>query len=130
MCRMPRPAIVRCVQRCLIVDDSERFLAVARHLLRREGVEVVGTASTQREALQRAGELHPDVVLVDISLAGETGFEVTRRLVEAFPHLRYGIVLISTRDPADYAELIAASPAVGFLPKHLLPARAVLDMLG
>jgi DNA-binding NarL/FixJ family response regulator len=113
----------------MIVDDNEGFLAVARDRLTRDGMDVVGTASSQEEALQLAEELHPDVVLVDISLGAESGFEVTRRLVHHFPDLRARVVLISTRDQDDFADLIAASPAAGFLPKNLLSARAVCDLV-
>lgn len=113
----------------MIVDDNERFLAVARDRLMRDGLDVVGTATSQSEALEMAEELHPDVVLVDISLGAESGFEVTRRLVEDFPALRSRVVLISTRDQDDLADLIAASPAAGFLPKNLLSARAVRDLV-
>ena len=117
------------VGRCMIVDDNERFLAVARDRLTRDGLDVIATATTEREALEKAEMLHPDVVLVDISLGAESGFEVTRRLVEGFPDLRSRVVLISTRDQEDFADLIAASPAVGFLPKNLLSARAVQDLV-
>jgi DNA-binding NarL/FixJ family response regulator len=113
----------------MIVDDNERFLAVARDRLTRDGLDVIATATTEREALEKAGMLHPDVVLVDISLGTESGFEVTRRLVEGFPDLRARVVLISTRDQEDFADLIAASPAAGFLPKNLLSARAVQDLV-
>jgi DNA-binding NarL/FixJ family response regulator len=130
MCTTAAPAMVCLVRRCLIVDDNARFLAVVRAHLEREGLEVVGTATTQREALHGVGALRPDVVLVDINLGDESGFEVTNRLVEAFPYLRSHVVLISTHDAADYADLIASSPAVGFLPKNLISARAILDLLG
>src|SRR5437588_3497441 len=52
----------------LIVDDNRLFLEAARALLGREGLRVVGVAATSAEALQRAEELRPEVVLVDISL--------------------------------------------------------------
>jgi hypothetical protein len=39
-------------------------------------------------------------------------------------------VLISTRDPADYVDLIAATPVAGFLPKNRLSVQAILDLLG
>ncbi|TWF77792.1 response regulator receiver domain-containing protein [Pseudonocardia hierapolitana] len=114
----------------MIVDDNERFLAVARDRLARDGMDVVGMATTQKEALRLAEELHPDVVLVDISLGAESGFEVTRRLVADFPDLEARVVLISTRDQDDFADLIAASPAAGFLPKNLISGRAVYDLVG
>jgi DNA-binding NarL/FixJ family response regulator len=54
--------------RCLIVDDNDGFLQAARARLNREGIDVVGVASTSAEAVARVGELRPDVVLVDIRL--------------------------------------------------------------
>jgi DNA-binding NarL/FixJ family response regulator len=113
--------------RCLIVDDSARFLDAARALLERQGITVVGVASSSAEALQRAEELRPDVTLLDIDLGGESGLELARRL-----HGQAGptpVILISTHAEQDYAELIAASPAIGFLPKTALSAAAIRDLL-
>jgi DNA-binding NarL/FixJ family response regulator len=115
--------------RCLIVDDNERFLEVARSSLSRDSIEVVATATTSAEALRQTAELHPDVVLVDIGLGEESGFDLARRLADCFPELRSGIVLISTRSEEDYADLIASSPAVGFLSKSRLSARAVRELM-
>jgi DNA-binding NarL/FixJ family response regulator len=115
--------------RCLIVDDNERFLTVAQNQLARGGMDIVGMATNQAEALLRAEALRPDIVLIDISLGGESGFELTRRLVACFPDLQGSVVLISTRDEEDYADLIAASPAVGFIPKNLLSAQAVGNLV-
>jgi CheY-like chemotaxis protein len=114
--------------RCLIVDDSTHFLEVARGLLEREGVAVVGVASNGAQALRAAAELRPDAVLVDIDLGGESGFELATRLtqqsVRALP-----IILISAQAGEDYDDLIAASPAVGFLPKTSLSGQAIRDLL-
>jgi CheY-like chemotaxis protein len=115
--------------RCLIVDDNPRFLDAARALLQREGVTVVATASTGAEAAQRVDELRPDVALVDIDLGGESGFEVARQLHGTRPAAPPPIILISTHAEQDYADLIAASPAVGFLAKTALSARAIRDLL-
>jgi DNA-binding NarL/FixJ family response regulator len=113
--------------RCLIVDDSPRFLDAARALLERQGITVVGVASNSAEALAQAEELRPDVTLLDIDLGGESGLELARRL-----HGQAGpapVILISTHAEQDYEELIAASPAVGFLPKTALSATAIRDLL-
>ena len=59
--------------RCLLVDDNEAFLEAASLLLEREGVTVVGVASTIAEALRQARVLRPDVILVDIGLGNESG---------------------------------------------------------
>jgi DNA-binding NarL/FixJ family response regulator len=113
--------------RCLIVDDSPRFLDAARGLLERQGLTVVGVASNGAEALQRVEQLRPDVTLLDIDLGGESGLELARRL-----HDQDGpgpVILISTHAEQDYAELIAASPAIGFLPKTALSADAIRGLL-
>ena len=112
--------------RCLIVDDSPRFLDAARGLLEREGVAVVGVASSSAEAVARVAELRPDVTLVDIDLGGQSGFDVVRRLNS---EARICAILISTHSEEDYADLIAASPALGFLPKTTLSAGAIHDLL-
>jgi len=116
--------------RCLIVDDSPRFLEAARGLLEREGVSVVGVATSYAEALRRVAELRPDVTLVDIDLGGQSGFEVLRQLPRTPELAAAKTILISTHDEVDYADLIAASPAVGFLPKAALSADAIRDLLG
>ncbi|HEX2808065.1 MAG TPA: response regulator, partial [Kineosporiaceae bacterium] len=59
--------------RCVIVDDSPAFLAAARGLLERQGLSVVAVASSGTQALRVAGELRPDVVLLDVGLNGESG---------------------------------------------------------
>jgi DNA-binding NarL/FixJ family response regulator len=115
--------------RCLIVDDSARFLDAARALLERQGVTVVGVASSSAEALQRAEELRPDVTLLDIDLGGESGLELARRLHGQASPAPAPVILISTHAEQDYAELIAASPAIGFLPKTALSAAAIRDLL-
>jgi CheY-like chemotaxis protein len=115
--------------RCLIVDDSSRFLAAARGLLERQGITVVGVASTGADALRQAQELRPDVALLDIDLGGESGLELARRLHRRAGTAATPVILISTHAEQDYAELIAASPAVGFLPKTALSADAICDLL-
>src|SRR5207244_4763556 len=62
----------------LIVDDNRLFLEAACALLEREGLRVVGVAATSAEALRRAEELRPEVVLVGISRGGERGFALAR----------------------------------------------------
>jgi DNA-binding NarL/FixJ family response regulator len=112
--------------RCLIVDDNGGFRDAARSLLEREQIEVVGVASNSAEARSRVAELHPEVVLVDIALGAESGFELARALAcERGPQL----ILISTLPEVDLVDLIAASPAVGFIAKSELSARAVRDLI-
>lgn len=113
----------------LIVDDSPRFLEASSSLLARGGLDVVGVASTISEALAEVDRLKPDIVLVDIHLAGESGFELSRRLLGSDATAAHRVVLMSTHAQADFAELIAASPAAGFVPKDALSAEAVRRVL-
>src|SRR5437868_5910194 len=96
----PLARLVDMALRCLIVDDSVRFLDAARLLLEHEGIMVVGAATTGAEAVEQVERLHPDVVLLDIDLAGESGFEVARRLHERVPPTRLEaepkIIMVST----------------------------------
>src|SRR6476646_139838 len=109
--------------RSLIVDDNRPFLDAARTLLEREGVAVVGVATTSAEALRLEEELRPDVVLVDIRLGDESGFDLARRLSST-------VILISSSAQSEYAEGIAASPAAGFVPKAQLSGSVVLRLAG
>ena len=109
--------------RCLIVDDSASFLEAAASVLRRDGVTVAGTAGTIEGALQQAHELQPDVVLIDVMLGSESGFELARRLAET--GLKATLILTSTHDSEDLADLVTATPAAGFMPKSELSADAI-----
>jgi CheY-like chemotaxis protein len=114
--------------RCLIVDDNEAFLGSASRLLEAQGLQVVGCALSSDEAVALTRTLRPDVVLVDVQLGEEDGLELTRRL-NAGTRLT-PVVLISTHSQDELDELVADSPAVGFLPKTALSAAAIADLLG
>ena len=114
---------------CLIVDDSPSFLEAASSVLQREGLTVAGVASAIADALRQARELRPDVVLVDIMLGHESGFDLARLLAEdgaASP----AVIMISTYAEADFSDLIEESPVAGFVPKSQLSAAAILRLIG
>jgi DNA-binding NarL/FixJ family response regulator len=112
---------------CVIVDDNSLFLEGAVDLLTREGLEVVGVASDSAAAIRLVTELGPDVTLVDIDLGDEDGFELAQRLHAA--GVASKVILVSTHAEDDFAELIAASPALGFIAKTRLSAQAIRDTL-
>ena len=113
--------------RCVIVDDSPRFLDIARRLLEQQGMTVVGTASNTADAVRSATELQPDVILVDVELGPESGFDLAERLDgEAYSS---AVVLISTHAEQDLADLVSGSPAVGFVSKSDLSFDAIRDVL-
>jgi CheY-like chemotaxis protein len=113
----------------LIVDDSADFRDAASAMLERAGISVVGVASNSAEALRLYRELHPDVALVDVDLGAESGFELTEQLHTVGATTPLSVILVSTYAEADLAEMIAASPAVGFLPKFALSPDAIRDLL-
>jgi DNA-binding NarL/FixJ family response regulator len=117
------------LMRCLIVDDSPQYVEAARSVLERHGVTVVGVASTGAEALRYYGDLRPDVTLVDIDLGPESGFTIAEQLRQTSSEIPSPVILISTHDEQDMAELIADSPAVGFVHKSALTAEAVRDLV-
>jgi CheY-like chemotaxis protein len=114
--------------RCVIVDDSAAFIDAARRLLEHDGIAVVGVASTSAEALRCVHDLRPDVILVDVNLGEENGFELAEQIRSGLP-APPPVVMISTDNEQDLAELIATSPAVGFVAKLGLSGRAVRDLL-
>ena len=115
--------------RCLIVDDSNRFLEAAVSLLEEEGVTVAGVASTIADALRQAQELLPDVILVDITIGSESGFDLARRLAEKGPG-GATVILISTHEEAEFADLIEEAPVAGFVPKAELSGSAIQRLTG
>ena len=117
--------------RALLVDDNAEFLDAARAVLEREGITVVAVASTGVQALASAGEHDPDVVLLDVGLGPESGFDVAVRLAAARAAGRaWPVILISTRPEEEFRDLIEESPAIGFLAKSRLSAAAVSRLLG
>jgi DNA-binding NarL/FixJ family response regulator len=119
--------------RSLLVDDDDAFLKAASVLLEREGMTVVSVASNTAEALRQARALRLDVILVDIGLGDESGFDLAWLLTrdgQGGQRVRAEVILISSYAETDYAELIAESPAAGFLAKSELSVQAIDRILG
>jgi DNA-binding NarL/FixJ family response regulator len=115
--------------RCLIVDDNDRFLDTARGVLERDGIPVVGVASDSREALEKIDELRPTVALVDVCLGEECGVELAA-LLATETLTKPIVILISTYPADDFADIVAGSAALGFLPKSELSGSAIRELVG
>lgn len=115
--------------RCLIVDDNQAFLRAARELLEREGISVLSAVSTGAEAYRTCRELNPDVVLIDVDLGDESGFEVARQLAGQADAEQPCLILISAYSEDDLEDMIAETPTVAFLPKADLSGMAVRGIL-
>jgi DNA-binding NarL/FixJ family response regulator len=116
--------------RCLIVDDNTSFLAASCAVLQGREVSVVAVANSLAEGLERADELAPDLILVDIDLGEESGFDLARQLACRAHATPADVILISTHPEDDFADLIAESPALGFVSKSDLSAGAIAEVLG
>ena len=90
-------------------------------------MDVLGGASSTAEAVSMAAALLPDVVLVDVHLGDENGFALAVRLASEAPSA--AVILISSHAEDELAELVFASPAVGFLAKSDLSAEAVAALV-
>jgi DNA-binding NarL/FixJ family response regulator len=115
--------------RCLIVDDNARFLETARGVLERDGITVVGVASDSAGAFGLVDRLSPDLALVDVCLGDECGVELADRLAEESLS-KPTVILISTYPEDDFADIVAGSTALGFLPKSELSGPAIRRVLG
>lgn len=109
----------------VIVDDHAGFRAQVAHLLGAAGYEVIGSCPDGRSALAAISRLHPDVVLLDVQLPDIDGFAVMGALELDGPM----VVLVSSREAADYGARIARSRAAGFITKAELSARSLAAVM-
>jgi DNA-binding NarL/FixJ family response regulator len=100
----------------MVVDDHDLFRSGLRRLLEgQEGIEVVADARRGDEAVRYAGELRPDVVVMDINMPGMSGIEATRELLKLSPTSAVLVLTISTDDGAGLDAILAG--ASGYLLK-------------
>lgn len=111
----------------LIVDDHAGFRASARALLERHGFEVVGEAENGAAGIRAAGELRPDVVLLDVQLPDADGIEVAARMAEVAPGS--AVVLTSSLDPSGLEPFVRASGARGFITKSQISGSRISMLL-
>jgi DNA-binding NarL/FixJ family response regulator len=101
--------------RILLADDHKILREGIRRGLEGAGESVVGEASNGEEAVALAAELHPDVILMDLSMPVLDGIEATRRIVEADPSQR--VVVLTMHDDAQRTRAAISAGAVGYLTK-------------
>lgn len=99
----------------LIVDDHPVVREGLRAMLRSPGINVVGDASSGREAIERARELRPDVVLMDVKMPEMDGLAATRELKAQFPTTT--VVVVTSYDTRDYLRKALEAGASGYLIK-------------
>jgi CheY-like chemotaxis protein len=112
----------------VIVDDSEVFLGSASDLLARQGMDVIGTATTPADALARVHDLAPDLVLLDLHLGSASGLDLAR-LLSADGGGTPALVLVSSMGLDDLAALSVGAPVQGYLTKTDLSAAALESII-
>ncbi len=106
--------------RLLLVDDHAVVRSGLKMLLSSESdVEIVGEASTARDAMLAAGELKPDVILMDIGLPDMSGIDATREIKKRFPDI--SIVALTIHEDEEYFFRMLEAGASGYVPKRAAP---------
>ena len=110
--------------RILIVDDHAVLRDGIRALLGlHDDIEVVGEASEGKEAVGKAQELMPDVVIMDIAMPGMDGLEATRRLRKKYPKMK--VLVLTQHDNKEYILSVIKAGASGYVPKRALGSELV-----
>jgi len=114
--------------RVLIADDQSLFLESLSTFLHNyaEDIQVVGLARNGAEALERAAELEPDIVLMDVHMPVMDGVEATKRLIGSHPALK--ILILSTYDEDEYVREALRNGAAGYLLKDISPTELIASI--
>ncbi len=116
------------MQRIILVDDDGRFRSLLQSMLdASDEFTVVGGAATADEAFALTATQKPDVVISDIDMPGDDGFELARRL-NAYPSPPR-IILTSGLADRRYEDLATEHGAVGFIPKARVSVEEISRML-
>ena len=103
----------------LVVDDHAIMRDGIRALLNlRDDIEIVGEASEGNEAIEKAEELAPDVIVMDIAMPGMDGLEATRRITKKNPKVK--VLVLSQHDDKEYILSAIKAGVVGYVPKRAL----------
>ena len=104
------------MKRLLVVDDHPMIRLGIETILRpRPEWEVCGTAGSGAEAIQKASELHPEIIIMDISMPGMSGLEATRVIHSKWPEVK--ILLLTLYDSVEWVETAFRAGARGYLLK-------------
>lgn len=110
--------------RVLVVDDHDLVRAgIVRMLADASGIQVVGEGASGEEALRKARELKPDVILMDIKMPGIGGLEATRKLTRSNPDVK--IIAVTACEEEPFPTRVLQAGAAGYLTK----GSALSDML-
>src|SRR4030043_1110964 len=110
--------------RILVVDDHAVLRDGIRALLDlQDDIEVIGEASDGKEAFEKAQELQPDLVIMDIAMPGMDGLEATRRIKKKNPKIK--VLVLAQHDNKEYILSVIKAGASGYVPKRALGSELV-----
>ena len=113
----------KCTLKVLIVDDHEALRAGVRSVLEARGIEVCGEATNGQEALAKAIQLRPDLIILDITMPVLDGFSAAREISKRLPGV--GILLLSMHESASMVNIAKSSGARGYVAKSEGIARLI-----
>jgi two-component system, NarL family, nitrate/nitrite response regulator NarL len=111
----------------LVVDDHPTFRRFARRMLEEAGFHVVGEAGGCSEAMERARDMRPQALLLDVLLPDGSGLDVAAKLSQSFEGML--VVLTSSRCRSDFGAALDDVPMAGFIPKSALSGDAFAELL-
>lgn len=101
----------------LLAEDHDVVRTGLRSFIeKQDGLRVVGEAKTGRQAVERAAELKPEIVLMDITMPDLDGLEATRRIKQQFPNIQ--VLALTVHDDKQYFMAMLAAGASGYLTKQ------------
>jgi len=103
----------------LIVDDDSNFRKLVRtYLSANSNIDVIGEACDGMEAIEKANELQPDLILLDIRMPKMNGIEVTQQIKKSMPWIK--IIILTFYDLEEYRKAVKTSGASGYVLKKLI----------
>ncbi|MEA2675461.1 MAG: hypothetical protein QOI92_2653 [Chloroflexota bacterium] len=111
----------------VVVDDYQPFRVAVREMLERDGFRVIGDASDRQGAIESVRKLRPDVVLLDVHLPGDDGFQICEQLQQFVP--TPAVILTSSHDVASFRRRLRTSRARGFIGKADLTTAGLIELL-
>src|SRR5260370_3707233 len=106
---------MRVTLRILIVDDHEALRAGVRSVLESRGLEICGEAANGQEALAKALQLLPDLIILDVTMPVLDGFSAAREINRRLPG--FGILLLSMHETASMVNIAKSSGTRGYVVK-------------
>ena len=109
------------IEKVLVVDDSKTELMFLTDLLQKQGYSV-RTAENAQEAIQRLGEEKPDLILMDVVMPGQNGFQLTRSIARDTKYADVPIIMCTSKNQETDKVWGMRQGARGYITKPVNPA--------